>query len=304
MHEIPTPPLAVPHITVRIFVQRRAIILCQRIIVHRKMHRHKIQNDSNPVLMQQIHHPFQFIRRTISRRRAVKSGLLISPGLVTGMLPQRHHLHIVITVFLQIGNQFLRQLVIAIPILCLRPFFLPGSHMQFIDIKRSVFTAAPLFHPFPVMKSIAAHIPDDTGIMGPQLHPKPIGVAMVDVRTVPPIDPVFIHRSRTGLRNMAFPEIPVMYPLHGRFLPAIPFPDHRDPLCSWCKSPKYRPVRPQPAAQVLISIENLSRIKSIQIHNNLPITRQTQECFNNSPARVPHGLLAKTVCSDSGIAFN
>ena len=74
--------------------------------------------------MEQIHHPLQVVSRPIAGCGAEKAGLLIAPGFVAGMLPQRHQLHIIVTVLLQIGDQLLRQLIVAVPVL---PFLLsPG----------------------------------------------------------------------------------------------------------------------------------------------------------------------------------
>ena len=64
MHEILTPPLAVPHLPVWLFVQRGAVIVREGLVIHREMPRAELKNQADSVLMKQIHHFFQPVSYT------------------------------------------------------------------------------------------------------------------------------------------------------------------------------------------------------------------------------------------------
>ena len=85
MIKVTASPFTLSYILMRIFIQRCAIVIGQRISIYCKMHWHKVQNDSNVRLMQLIHHLLQILCCSISGRRCIESCRLISPGFITRM---------------------------------------------------------------------------------------------------------------------------------------------------------------------------------------------------------------------------
>ena len=135
MHEIAASPLAVSHVLIRILIQSRTVIIPQRISIHRKMHRHKIHQHTDFMLVTGIDKVPQIIRCSITGSRCKKSGILIAPGFIAGMLAQRHQFHIIVAIFIQIWDQQICHLAISVPSGRIFIVFLsPGTKMNLINI--------------------------------------------------------------------------------------------------------------------------------------------------------------------------
>src|SRR5580698_6534535 len=70
---------------VAVFIQRRAIELCQSVHVGRKVAWHPIQNDANAGRMAAIHEPREVAWLTKTGLRRVLAQDLISPGATEGV---------------------------------------------------------------------------------------------------------------------------------------------------------------------------------------------------------------------------
>ena len=98
VHKIAASPLTPSHVAVRIFIKSRPVIIPKRIIIHSEMDRHKIHNYTNLLPVAEIDEFLQIRRCSIPGGRAVKSRVLIPPGLIGGMLRQRHQLYVIVSV--------------------------------------------------------------------------------------------------------------------------------------------------------------------------------------------------------------
>ena len=96
------------------------------------MARHPIEDDSNPALMQMVHKPLKILRRAVTARHSVKSGDLIPPGFIQGMLLDGHQFHVRETHFQAIGSKLFAKFAI---IKKMAFALLPGAEMHFIDIQ-------------------------------------------------------------------------------------------------------------------------------------------------------------------------
>ena len=146
--------------------------------------------------------------------------------------------------------------------------------MDLIDIQRLVLAITAGLHPFPIIKMVPIHITDQRGRIRAQLHPVTIRIAMVHAASVFAVNPVFIHHSGNSIRYLTFPEMPVMNLLHRRFLPAIKFPDQRNPGRPGRKCAKHRSMLCQMRTQILIRVKYFSCIKPIKVHKNLLVTNR------------------------------
>ena len=135
MHKVAASPFAYANVLVRIFVQLTAIVAFQTVIVCGKVHRYKIQQHINSILMHLIHQLLQSLCRTIAGSRSKISRILISPALIAGMLAQRKKFHTVIAALFQVRNQNLPQFLIGIPVSlsCTRLF--KGACMYLVNIE-------------------------------------------------------------------------------------------------------------------------------------------------------------------------
>ena len=266
VHEITASPLIYAHIGAGIFIKGGAVIFPERIVIYGKMDRYEIQNHANPVLVALADKSLQAVRCPVAGGRAEKSGFLIAPGFITGMLRKRHDFQIVITIFFQVRNEQSSQLLIGIPAIRGIGFLFPGTKMQFINIYRFIVGGAPASVPFFIVKMIVGKSTYDRCRTRPYFGIKCIGIGMIQKRTVFFVDPVFITHARGCVGDRAFPEITVINLSHSGVRPAVKVPDYADMLC--CRSegtkgyPRIRGVR----SQKPIAVEVLSRIKIIKFH--------------------------------------
>ena len=157
MVEVAAPPLTHVHRVIGVFIQLRPIVAGKRIVIGRKMDGHDVQDHADIRLMEPVHQLLQAIRRTIARGRAEKSGRLVPPGLVRRVFIERHELHRIEMIFLQIRDKEICNLLIPVPAggnidalpLLLRlvklpgQLFgiipaLPGAQVKLIDVERPV----------------------------------------------------------------------------------------------------------------------------------------------------------------------
>ena len=152
VHKVAAAPFADADILAGIFIQRRAVQTAQPVGVQRKMHRHKIQNHAQPVPVAGIHQAAQPGGGAVAAGGGKKTGGLIAPAAVKGMLGQGHQLNMSVAVLFAVGGQKLGQFVISIPAAVrLLP---PASGVDFINGKRLIQTAGAGAHPFIVGKII------------------------------------------------------------------------------------------------------------------------------------------------------
>ena len=76
-----------------ILKERRTVVVCQAIVIQRKVHRHEIQNGTNSRHMQRVNERHELLRRTISTGRRKETSGLITPTSVEGVLVERQELH-------------------------------------------------------------------------------------------------------------------------------------------------------------------------------------------------------------------
>ena len=157
MVEVAAPPLTHVHRVIRVFIQLRPIVAGKRVVICRKMDRYDVQDHADIRLMKPVHQLLQSIRCAIARGRTEKSGCLITPGLVRRIFIERHELHRIKMIFLQVRDQEICDLLIPVPaggdIDALPPLLrlielpgqllrivpaLPGAQVKLIDVERLV----------------------------------------------------------------------------------------------------------------------------------------------------------------------
>ena len=280
MHEVPAAPLTVSHVIVRVFIERRAVVIGQRVSIHREMHRHKIQDHTNSLPVAGVHESPQLIRRPVPGCGTVESGSLIPPGFIARVLIQRHDLHIIVSVFLHVRDQDIRHLLIIIPGVRLLSRLLKRSEMYLIYVQRLCPVVGSALHPLLIPEPVRIRLPDNRRCIGPELHPVSVRVAVIDKIARPVIDPVLIHHAGLRLIRNKFPEIPVIDLLHRTLRPVIEFPDHRDPRRHRCERaedglpPPSRFFEPDVRAQIFIRVKTFSCIEAVVIHVFTPFHRE------------------------------
>ena len=204
------------------------------------MHGNKIHNHTYLILMTPFYKSFQLLRRSVSGGGAEKSRNLVSPGFIAGVLRQRHQLHIVVSLFFQVGDKALSQFFIIIPIFCFIGRPLPGTCMNLIDIHSLVPAYAPLLHPCLIIKIKSVLFTDEGSVVRPHFHLPSVRIAVIPYTPVRSCNPILIHLPRSGVPYAALPEIPVMDLLHVRSLPAVKFSDDLYPPGCRRKGTKHR----------------------------------------------------------------
>ena len=205
-------PFAVAHIYVGIFIQGSPVIISQSVVIHGKMHRNKVKDDTDVVLMGIINQIFQFVRATVAGGRTVKAGLLISPGIIAGMFRKGHEFYIIVAVVLNIGDKRPGDFGIGIPGSVF--FGHPGAQMDFIDIQCGISAVRSLCHPFGIFPGKAVRTPDNGGRLRRHFHAGAVRVGMVGHPAIFLINSIFIFHFFLHTGNLTFPEIPVICPLH------------------------------------------------------------------------------------------
>ena len=262
MHKVAAAPFALPYRGSGILVERGAVKGFQTVVIHRKMHRHKIQNDTNPLQVAGIDELHQLVGGAIPTGGRIKAGDLVPPAAVKGVLRQRHQLNMGIAVLLTVGGQLFGQLGIAVPTAV--RLALPAAGMHFVDVQRPVKALGAPGHPFPVGKT-RRRGGDDAAAVGAQGHGKPIGITVRHRAAVRPGDLILICHAGHCAGHFHFPNggaglaqvCPAEIPLHpdtaGRRRP------HGKAGAVFCGM----------GAEKLVGIKGVAGIKILQFHHKL-----------------------------------
>lgn len=140
--------------------------------------------------------------------------------------------------------------------------------MYLVDVDGLVPVVAALCQPFLVVKGVAGQVTDDRGVVGTQLHPEPVGVAVVDDVAVGILgsDAVFIHLSRNSLRNGQLIDTAVVYLFHRHRLPLAAFPDQIDGCGIWRKGAEHNALFCDVCAEISMGIKGIAQKKLMNIH--------------------------------------
>ena len=298
--EIAAAPLTVADRLVRILVQMSAVVLPEAEIVHRKMYGHHIKDHTDICCMKLINQLLQPVRLSVARCRAEKAKRLISPGLIRRIFIQRHNFHTVKMVFLQIRNQEISNLLIAVPaaghintlalflrLLQLSDMLLrvilssPRTKMKLVDIQRLVFIIRPLLHPPAVMKMVFFKIGDDRGCSRPEFGAERIGIRVIHKRIILLINAIFIHLSRFCIRDKHFPELTVFHAMHRCIRPVIEFSDNAHPERCRCVRAEHNPSVFYMCPQKTVCLKFFSIIKVSKVH-----TRSNPPPVKPSPVKL------------------
>ena len=268
MDKVAAAPFAVVVLFFRVFVQRCTVVVVQRIAVYGEVYRHKVQDHADACLVAGVDELHQLVRRAVPGGGTEKSGVLIAPGTVCRMLAQRHELDVVVAGFFHIVHQFRGDLLIGVPAVGIVWVGAPGTQMHLVDIDGLVPVVATLCQPFLVVKGVAGQVTDDRGVVGTQLHPEPVGVAVVDDVAVGILgsDAVFIHLSRNSLRNGQLIDTAVMYLFHRHRLPLAAFPDQIDGCGIWRKGAEHNALFCDVCAEISMGIKGIAQKKLMNIH--------------------------------------
>ena len=122
-----------------IFIQRLSVKICQTCSILREMCRYPVQNYSNSIFMEVIHHILKIFRCAISGRWCIVANHLITPGTIKWMLCNAHQFYVRIPHILYILCQFMGEFTIivkSIRILFCRRMLSPGTRMHFVNCHR------------------------------------------------------------------------------------------------------------------------------------------------------------------------
>ena len=267
MHEIAAAPLALPHRGGGVFVQRGAVKVVQAVGVHRKMHRHKIQQHPHARLMAGVHQPAQSLRRAVTAGGCVKAGGLVAPAAVKGVLRQRHQLDVGVAVVLCVGGQRGRQRVIV------RVGALPAAQLHLVNIHRFIKVFGAARHPCPVLEAVGGQSRHHAAAIGAQRHGKAVGVAVVHAAAVRAHHPVLIAGARRG-GDSALPDGGGVRPAgHGIFRPAaIGAVAGDQPHLTRRGRPHREPgaVRAGVRAEIVVGVKTFAGVKCLQVHRMPP----------------------------------
>ena len=123
--------IALPRIGV--FIKMGAIEKTQTVLIVGKVRGDPVENDTDPMLMENIDEVHKVLRRAVISRGREVAGNLITPGAEKGMVHDGQQLHVRIPQANQMLGQLRRQLPIgkrAIVLFGLPP---PGADMHFIN---------------------------------------------------------------------------------------------------------------------------------------------------------------------------
>ena len=233
---------------VQVLIQAGAVESRQSKGIPWKMSRHPVQNHADSLTVHIIHKIHEILRRTIPGCRRVIASHLISPGLIQGMLHNRHQLHMGISHILHVFRKHWSDLPVVvelpdllgrffrrIPILrrirpvsvcrrqrriravlfCLR--LPPGAQMHFIDKKRLflVIRLLSLFQPGSIRPFEAGQIRDNRSRIGAELSSVRIGVRLQHGKTAFRLNLIFIAGAGPDSRNKELKNACLLNPPHG-----------------------------------------------------------------------------------------
>ena len=128
-------------------VHTGSVKTCHSVAVTREMSRYPVKNHGDSLLMHVVHKIHEIIRSSVTARRSIISGHLITPGCIKRMLHHRHQLHMGVSHLLYILGKSRSNLTIVVEFrtnyllsVLINPKFLanPGTKVQFIDGHRQI----------------------------------------------------------------------------------------------------------------------------------------------------------------------
>ena len=159
----------------------------------------------------------ELVGRAVAARGCEKAGVLVPPGAVRRVLAQGHEFNIVIAVFFYVGNQLVRDFIIAVPSVFAGLVFFPGAEMHLVDVDWLVMAYLAAFLPFGIFELVAAKGIGFGCGAGAHFAVECVGVCMVYEGAVLAVDSVFVHQVGAHTVNGAFPEISIVDAVHWGF---------------------------------------------------------------------------------------
>ena len=109
-------------------------------------------------------------------------------------------------VLLEVGDELVGDLVVAVPAVFVCGVAPPGTEVQLVDVQRRIRRGGARGHPVRVGEGILIRVGDDRAAARPQLHRKAIGVAVLDDRAARGINAVLVELPRPRIRDCHLPE--------------------------------------------------------------------------------------------------
>jgi len=266
VHEITAAPFADAHIRMGIFIQSCAVIIGQCVCIQCKMHGYEIQKHAYARGVAFVDELLELVGRAVAARGCEKAGVLVPPGAVRRVLAQGHEFNIVIAVFFYVGNQLVRDFIIAVPSVFAGLVFFPGAEMHLINIDGRIESAAARRHPGFVCETVPAQRPERGGAARTKFHPKAIGVAMVRLTARSGTDFVFIQHAGLCALYTAGKYAALSLPGHGHTLPAVEFSNQLHSLCAGRIGAEGYAVSLKMRAEKTVRVECTAGVKIVQVH--------------------------------------
>ena len=224
------PGSVLPLIGIAVLVAAAAVEFIQAVGVLAEMGRHPVQDHGDAILMHMVHEPQKVLRRAEPRRGAEIPCTLIAPGHIQGMLQHRQQFNGGVAHFLDVGGQFLRQILIIVEI----PVFplLPGPQMDLIDIQRGIVDLMLLlfFQEGVVGPMEALDIIELAGGGGPCFRMEGVGIGLESHLTILSGDGELIGSKFRQLGDKALPDFAFTGKPVNALLPVVEVAHHRHGL--------------------------------------------------------------------------
>ena len=193
------------------------------------MRGHPVDHDTDPLLVATVDEVFQFVRRTVARRRRIVADGLVAPRTVERMFGHRHQFDVGEAEVLHIRNEPVREFAVREPAHALFRHTAPGPEMDFVDADRFLerVERAALLHPLAVFPLVAVRVVDDRRSARPQFRLERVRIRLLREEPVVALHLELVEVTRLQLRNEDFPKARAASVLH-RMVAAVPAVERAD----------------------------------------------------------------------------
>ena len=264
MHKVAASPLAHSDRVVRVLVKRRSVVIFQTVAVDGKVYWNKIHYHADIVLVELVDKLHKLSRGTVTRGRAEKSRVLISPRFVAGVLRERQELYVIVACLLDVGDKPFGDLVVAIPRIVL--FSAPRTEVHFIYIQRLVAAVGAHGEPFTVVERIHVQVTQHGLVIGTKLHSKPVDITVISISARAVIDTVKVLLTVFSVIDIHLEEVAVIYAVHFILCPVCKFSEQGNSCGARREHSEYPALARAVCAEVFIRVKDLTRIKAVKIH--------------------------------------
>ena len=245
--------------------QVRTVELAEAMRVGRKVRRYPIEDHADPRAMQLVDHRHEIIRRAVSRRRREEPGHLIAPRSVERMLHHGHQLDVREPELRAMPRELCTEIAIAEHLVVIAP---PRSEVDFVDADRRAPRGARAARPHPLrVAPLVLCVPHHRRGGRRMLGARREWIRLVEHAPIGGGDRVLVASAVADVRERRGPDSARLDRLKWirAGAPAVPIPDHRDPVRVRCPHGEVRSVRHHVRAQLVVEPEMRALVEQEQI---------------------------------------